>query len=162
MALLCGNGKIVVSQAGSCVSVLKLCVLFEWQQEMLRFPKVHERIVDVITSLLRRRLPITNSMVNRRAWLLLASTCVLIIVSTVQAKIMFTFSHFSALTLLAGRPEEHPVCKHWVMTCWCGCGYLSGARCIHPQTPLSLAVFKSRLVSPFWYRLTQVVLERGR
>ena len=34
------------------------------QQEMLRFPKVHERIVDVITSLLRRRLPITNTMVN--------------------------------------------------------------------------------------------------
>ena len=35
-----------------------------WQQEMLRFPQVHERIVDVITSLLRRRLPITNTMVN--------------------------------------------------------------------------------------------------
>jgi len=39
-------------------------MLFELQQEMLRFPKVHERIVDVITSLLRRRLPITNAMVN--------------------------------------------------------------------------------------------------
>ena len=37
--------------------------VYHWQQEMLRFPKVHERIVDVITSLLRRRLPITNSMV---------------------------------------------------------------------------------------------------
>ena len=49
------------------MSILNLSVLFEWQQEMLRFPKVHERIVDVITSLLRRRLPITNSMVNRRA-----------------------------------------------------------------------------------------------
>jgi len=34
------------------------------QQEMLRFPKVHERIVDVITTLLRRRLPVTNSMVE--------------------------------------------------------------------------------------------------
>jgi hypothetical protein len=33
------------------------------QQEMLRFPKLHERIVDVVTILLRRRLPITNSMV---------------------------------------------------------------------------------------------------
>jgi len=33
----------------------------------------------------------------------------------------------SALTLLAGRQEEHPACKHRVMRCWCG--YLSGARC---------------------------------
>ena len=29
----------------------------------------------------------------------------------------------------------------------------------HPKTPSSLALFKSRLVLPFWYRLTQVVLE---
>lgn len=36
----------------------------EVQQEMLRFPKLHERIVDVVTQLLRRRLPTTNSMVN--------------------------------------------------------------------------------------------------
>jgi len=31
---------------------------------------------------------------------------------------------------------------------------------LHPQTPPSLASFKSRLVLPFWYRLTQVVLEK--
>ena len=37
---------------------------FSLQQEMLRFPKLHERIVDVVTQLLRRRLPITNSMVR--------------------------------------------------------------------------------------------------
>ena len=30
---------------------------------------------------------------------------------------------------------------------------------LHPKTPSSLASFKSRLVLPFWYRLTQVVLE---
>nr|CAG4634637.1 EOG090X01UE [Alona affinis] len=36
----------------------------EVQQEMLRFPKLHERIVDVVTSLLRQRLPPTNSMVE--------------------------------------------------------------------------------------------------
>lgn len=36
----------------------------ESQQEMLRFPKLHERIVDVVTHLLRRRLPTTNSMVE--------------------------------------------------------------------------------------------------
>ncbi|XP_055592609.1 dynamin-1-like protein [Uranotaenia lowii] len=36
----------------------------EVQQEMLRFPKLHERIVDVVTQLLRRRLPTTNHMVE--------------------------------------------------------------------------------------------------
>ncbi|XP_064485062.1 dynamin-1-like protein isoform X2 [Ornithodoros turicata] len=36
----------------------------EVQQEMLRFPKLHERIVDVVTHLLRRRLPATNQMVE--------------------------------------------------------------------------------------------------
>nr|CAG4640660.1 EOG090X01UE [Eulimnadia texana] len=36
----------------------------EVQQEMLRFPKLHEKIVDVVTTLLRRRLPTANSMVE--------------------------------------------------------------------------------------------------
>jgi len=30
---------------------------------------------------------------------------------------------------------------------------------LHPKTSSSLASFKSRLVLPFWYRLTRVVLE---
>ena len=61
-----------------------------------------------------------------------------------------------------------------VKTEWRGVGmvYLSGVRCrlfaygpadatvIPPKTPKSLASFKSRLVLPFWYRLTQVVLEK--
>ena len=52
----------------------------------------------------------------------------------------------------------------------CCCGYLcyQGADCLHmiqlmplhPKTPSSLASFKSGLVLPFWYRLTQVVLEK--
>ncbi|KAG6448741.1 hypothetical protein O3G_MSEX005677 [Manduca sexta] len=36
----------------------------EVQQEMLRFPRLHQRIVDVVTQLLRTRLPATNSMVE--------------------------------------------------------------------------------------------------
>ena len=73
---------------------------------------------------------------------------------------------FSALTLLVGRQEGHPACKKlscgvlawlsvWseVQTCiwpsWCHC---------HSQ---SLASVKSRLVLPFWYRLTWVVPEKG-
>lgn len=38
--------------------------LEHFQQEMLRFPKLYEKIVDVVTALLRRRLPHTNSMVE--------------------------------------------------------------------------------------------------
>lgn len=33
-------------------------------QELLRFPRLHDRIVEVVTTLLRRRLPATNSMVE--------------------------------------------------------------------------------------------------
>jgi len=36
----------------------------EVQQEMLRFPKLNEKIIDVVTHLLRRRLPVTNEMVE--------------------------------------------------------------------------------------------------
>ncbi|XP_063374601.1 dynamin-1-like protein isoform X1 [Cydia amplana] len=36
----------------------------EVQQEMLRFPRLHQRIVDVVTQLLRTRLPATNAMVE--------------------------------------------------------------------------------------------------
>ena len=74
-------------------------------------------------------------------------------------------SAFSALTLLVGRQEGHPTCKKqsggvlawlsvWseVQTCiwpsWCHCH------------SLSLVPVKSRLVLPFWYWLTQVVLEK--
>jgi len=69
------------------------------------------------------------------------------------------FGAFSALTLLAGRQQGHPDCKKlsggvlawlsvWskVQTCiwpsWCHCH------------SLSLVSVKSRLVLPFWYRLT--------
>ena len=74
---------------------------------------------------------------------------------------------FSAVTLLAGRQEEHLVCKNE----WWGVGVVvcldRGADCLHmvqlmplhPQTPSSLASFKSRLVLPFWCWLTQAGLE---
>jgi len=56
------------------------------------------------------------------------------------------------------------------MRCWCECVIClaRGADCLHmvqlmplhPETASSLASFKSRLVLPYWYRLTQVVLEK--
>ena len=73
---------------------------------------------------------------------------------------------FSALTLLVGRQEGHLACKKlsgevlawlsawsevqtYIWPSWCHCH------------SLSLASVKSRLVLPFWYRPTRVVLEKG-
>ena len=65
---------------------------------------------------------------------------------------------------LGGRKGTWPV-KNWVVGCWHG--YLSGARrklawpsWCHCHS-LSLASVKSRLVLPFWYWLTHVVLDKG-
>jgi len=55
---------------------------------------------------------------------------------------------------LGGRKGTWPV-KNWVVG-YCH-GYLSGVRC---RRGLFLLV-KSRLVSPFWYRMTRVVLKKG-
>jgi len=77
------------------------------------------------------------------------------------------FFAVTALTLLVGQQEGHPACKKlsggvlawlsvWseVQTCiWHG-----GFHC----HSLSLASVKSRLVLPFWYRLTRVVPDKGR
>jgi len=73
---------------------------------------------------------------------------------------------FSALTLLVGRQEGHPASKKlsggvltW-LSVWCEvqtCMWPSGFHC----HSLSLAPVKSRLVLPFWYRLTRVVPDRG-
>ena len=40
------------------------------------------------------------------------------------------------------------------------CWHMVQLMLLHPQTPSSLALFKSRLVLPFSYQLTQVVLEK--
>ena len=86
--------------------------------------------------------------------------------STVFNILVFKMYAFSALTLLVGRQEGHPAFKKlsggvlawlsvWseVQTCirpgWCHCH------------SLSLAAIKSRLVLPFWYRLTWVVPDKG-
>ena len=65
---------------------------------------------------------------------------------------------------LGGRKRIRPV-KNWVVGCWRG--YLSGAvqTCISSSWchchSLSLASVKSRLVLPFWYRLTRVSRKRA-
>ena len=66
---------------------------------------------------------------------------------------------------LEGRKGIQPV-KNRVVGCWRG--YLSGARCRLAYGPadatatqLFLASVKSRLILPFWYRLTWVVPRKG-
>jgi len=41
------------------------------------------------------------------------------------------------------------------------CLHMAQLMPLHPKTPSSLASFKFRLVLPFWYQLTQVVLEEN-
>jgi len=73
---------------------------------------------------------------------------------------------FSSSVLWRCWLEEHMACKKWVTRCWCG--YLYGAGCkwlaYGPAdatvTQSSCASLKSRLVSLFWCRVTQVVLEK--
>jgi len=77
-----------------------------------------------------------------------------------------TRSAFCALTLLVGRQEGHPTCKKLE---WWGAGVvicLERDADLHmaqlmPLLSLCLASVKSRLVLPFWYRLTRVVLDKG-
>jgi len=75
---------------------------------------------------------------------------------------------FNALTLLVGRQEGYPACKKLSgeVLAWLS----SGARCRLAYGPadatashclLLFASVKSRLVLPFWYRLTRVVLDKG-
>ena len=85
---------------------------------------------------------------------------------TFGASFMWHTGIFSAFTVLVGRQKGHPACKNWVVGCWRG--YLSGARCRLAYGPANFnwddasrgpsAI--AELLVPFWYRLTQVVLEK--
>ena len=73
---------------------------------------------------------------------------------------------FSALTLLVGWQEGHLACKKLSggVLAWLSV-WSEVQNCIWPNWwhchSLSLALVKSRLVLPFWYRLTWVVPEKG-
>jgi len=59
-----------------------------------------------------------------------------------------------------------PPIKYAVGCCWVGwwLGYLSGARCrfaYGPTDAIATCSNESRLVIPFWYQLTRVVLDNG-
>ena len=79
---------------------------------------------------------------------------------------ILTVNAFSALTLLVGQQEEHRARKKlsggvlaW-LSVWSEvqtCIWPSGFHC----NSLSLASVKSRLILPFWYRLTRVAPDKG-
>ena len=77
-----------------------------------------------------------------------------------------SFTTFSALMLLVGRQEGHPACKKLSggVLAWLS-DWSEVQTCIQPSGChchlLSLASVKSRLVFPFWYRLTWVVPDKG-
>jgi len=79
---------------------------------------------------------------------------------------ILTYFTFSALTLLVGRQEGHPACKKLSsgVLVWLS-AWSEVQTCIWPSEfhchSLSLASVKSRLVLPFWYRLTWIVLDKG-
>ena len=81
-------------------------------------------------------------------------------IDVVQFSIIYSVITFSALTLLVGQQEGHPVCKKLrggVLVCLEQGVDLHMAHC----HSLSLASVKSRLVLPFWYWLTWVGPEKG-
>ena len=91
---------------------------------------------------------------------------------TIQVTVLFlqTILHiiiaFSALTLLVGWQEGHPACRKLsgVVLAWLSV-WSEVQTCIWPSGfychSVSLASVKSRLVLPFWYRLTRIVPDKG-
>ena len=68
---------------------------------------------------------------------------------------------FSALTLLVGWQEVRPVTTEWWAVGMVICLERGADLHMAHLMPLSLALVKSWLALPFWYRLTWVVLEKG-
>ena len=79
---------------------------------------------------------------------------------------LLSSSAFSALKLLVGQQEGHPVCQKLSgeVLAWLSV-WSEVQTCIRPSGchchSLSLASVKSRLVLPFWYWLTRVVPDKG-
>ena len=120
-------------------------------------------IVKTYGHLLTSHIPQIRSRCIRDS--ILAGTCGSLLWLWLGSFMIVYLSAFSALMLLVGWQEGHPACKKlsggvlaWLsvwsemQTCicpiWCHCHWLS------------VALVKSRLVFPFWYRLTRVVPEK--
>ena len=92
--------------------------------------------------------------------------CTVVLQTLGSLRKRISLQYNSALMLLVGWQEEHSACKKLsggVLT-WLS-DWSEAQTCIWPSGchchSLSLASVKSRLVFPFWYRLTWVVPETG-
>jgi len=88
--------------------------------------------------------------------------CVCVVIC--PALIVIINSAFSALTLLVGRQEGHPACKKLSGGVLALC--LERGADLHTAQlmplPLTASCYsKIQMVLPFWYRLTQVVQDKG-
>jgi len=93
------------------------------------------------------------------------NNCADIYLPTISATLPATLPSVLWRCWLGGRKGIRHV-KNWAVGC--RRGYLSGARCILANGPADatathclLLQHKSRLVLPFWYRLTRVVPDKG-
>jgi len=84
---------------------------------------------------------------------------IIMLISTVVESVLW---HCWLVVRKSIRPEWWHVgvviCLEWGADCL----HMVQLMPLHPKTPSSLASFKSRLVLPFWCRLTHIVPERGR
>ena len=69
------------------------------------------------------------TQVHLERWPLNSSSSYLCVTCYIYARLLFyciiweshyVTSAFNALTVLVGHQKDHPVCKNWVMRCWCG------------------------------------------
>jgi len=75
----------------------------------------------------------------------------------------FSYGAFDSLPCFDYTPQNSLVDFGWKTDrVAADCCHMVQLMQLHPQTPSSLASFKSRLDLPFWYRLTQVSWKRGR
>ena len=120
------------------------------------------------TSLLPWRCPFASVWSNSRREGKFSKTCSLWVSVKIWCRFCFDSPNsiaFNAVTLLVGRQEEQKLSGEvlvW-LSIWSEmqivCIWSSWCHCIR-KPPSSLVSFKSRLDLPFWYRLTQAVLEK--
>ena len=152
--------------------------IYQWKRLTIPVDLTQLHLTDILITLMvpvQQNVSVEIGLLksNKKTWQISNKNLMMYAVQFIVAdkfffQIILSACAFSALTLLVGgRKGIRPV-KNWVVGCWHG--YLSGARC-RVQTcicsswchchSLSLASVKSRLVLPFWYQLTWVVLEKG-
>jgi len=84
----------------------------------------------------------------------------------IKSVIYLLTSAFSALTLLVGRQEEHPVCKNWMMRCWAAgvvrpIGLAQGAHDLYVVQLMPLPWHHLLLhYNPDWFNLSGAGLSR--